>query len=651
MKERFSLLLLAVLALSACNEQKDDSANTGTDNSYNGRSYSVIGQLRPKADPNVIQKIHDEEEAARRAQQEQAMREAQQAQAQNQQEPLPGVNNSSFAGNLPSVTDTISGSTSQKAAELQAAAQAQLMQQQQNQSWAMPVQSAPPPPAAASYGINYTQPSAGFVPPPPAVSLSTSAVPMPPPGYNPYGMPPPGYNPYGMPQEQVAAVPAGRSAGGLFGTANTGARAAKNEDEDEKPKKKDKPIQIITPTGMEAHSPYKQRDELRILWKGALAASLSSINSDSKFADDIAKIVISLPPEASKGSLSVGQRQVDQIFKNTNSVDRKIVANLKKVQLDLVQAYYRYLYAYNKFFLTQQQVQARKQELDCAESQVEKQRATVDLAQAQQDAESSKEDMRASQTDLAAVAGANPARAVIKMVSGVSPSLDSLQVADASSAQAESGGEGGGIGGIFNVFGFGKKKDDKAANSDEQQQIASADKKDKEKKEKEKEKDKDKDKDKDRDKDKKDKKDKKGKADKDDKGDKEKTVAAKPAKQESSPKAPAKAVSEAAEPASSAQGSVTFELKNVRTTPRKSILSVVVKNGGGDNFSFDADSISVAEGNSKLAEAAVSAEFDSTIVQPSQEVSGTITIFGRPWNDKITVSLSSSGKKPIILHR
>jgi len=56
----------------------------------------------------------------------------------------------------------------------------------------------------------------------------------------------------------------------------------------------------------------------------------------------------------------------------------------------------------------------------------------------------------------------------------------------------------------------------------------------------------------------------------------------------------------------------------------------VVKNTGGDNFSFDADAISVAEGNNKLADASVNAEFDSTIVQPSQEVTGTITIFGRP---------------------
>jgi len=50
------------------------------------------------------------------------------------------------------------------------------------------------------------------------------------------------------------------------------------------------------------------------------------------------------------------------------------------------------------------------------------------------------------------------------------------------------------------------------------------------------------------------------------------------------------------------------------------------------------------ENNQKLAEAAMRADFDTTLVQPNQEVKGTITIFGRPWNDKMTVSLSEGGK-------
>ncbi|MBX9688736.1 MAG: TolC family protein, partial [Candidatus Obscuribacterales bacterium] len=323
---------------------------------------------------------------------------------------------------------------------------------------------------------------------------------------------------------------------------------------------------------------------------------------------------------SSKGSLSIGARQADLIFKGTNLLDRKILASVKKVQTDLLQSYYRYLYAYNKFYLTQQQVQARKQELDAAESQAEKQRATVDLAQSQQEADGSKEDMRASQSDLASVVGAQAARTVIKNVSGVSPSMESLAVADNSPAQADGSGDGG-FGGFLKGLGFGggksKQKDD--APEAEAPQLASESKA----------------------KDKKDKEKKKGKSDN------KAQIASRPADST----APLKAEPPESTPAPSlSSGPVSFELKDVKTTPRKSVLRVTVRNTGGDNFSFDADSISVAEGNSKLADASFRAEFDSTIVQPSQEVTGTITIFGRPWNDKLTVSLSD-GSKPILLHR
>ena len=39
-----------------------------------------------------------------------------------------------------------------------------------------------------------------------------------------------------------------------------------------------------------------------------------------------------------------------------------------------------------------------------------------------------------------------------------------------------------------------------------------------------------------------------------------------------------------------------------------------------------------------------------TIVQPKQEVTGTVTIFGLPWNDRLSVSLSDGGRT-ILLHR
>jgi len=160
---------------------------------------------------------------------------------------------------------------------------------------------------------------------------------------------------------------------------------------------------------------------------------------------------------------------------------------VKKTQTDLVQAYYRYLYSYNKYFLSQQQVQARKQELDCADSQAEKQRATVDLANTQQEADGSRDDMRSAQADLASVAGASAARTVIKNVSGVTPSLE--QIAADSQPQAKDKGGEGGSGGLFKVFGFGKgksKDDDQSA--DDAPKVA-AENRGKEKKEKEKDKD------------------------------------------------------------------------------------------------------------------------------------------------------------------
>ncbi len=89
---------------------------------------------------------------------------------------------------------------------------------------------------------------------------------------------------------------------------------------------------------------------------------------------------------------------------------------------------------------------------------------------------------------------------------------------------------------------------------------------------------------------------------------------------------------------------VSVELKGVNITARKSTLSVVIKNSGQGDFSFNADDFSVAENNRKLSDAAMRADFDTTLVQPNQEVKGTITIFGRPWSDRLTVSLSDGSR-------
>jgi hypothetical protein len=618
-KERLGLVILTALSLSACNEQNGNVNNVNTTMQQSGRSFSVIGHLRPKADPSVIQQIHQEEADAERERREEAERQARSAEQQSG-----GGDNGVYGRNLPSVNTGPIASTSDgsfygsSSGSSSAGMPSGSLPEPSNQSWASPVPSAPPPPPAASYGINYSTPSPGFVPPPPAVSLSASGQ-----LYGGYGGPPPDYaNPYANPymqQQQQPAAPQ-RSKGSLFGGGERTASSDEGEDDSSK-KKKEKNFQVITPTGMEPRSPFKQRDDLKALWKGALASSLSGFSKEEKFAAGLTKVEVALPTESSRGSLSVGQRQIDNLFKNA-TVDRKIIAPIKKAQGELVQSYYRYLYAYNKFYLTQQQVAARKQELELAESQAEKQRATVDLAQSQQEAEASKEDMRSSQSDLASIVGAPTARTVIAKVSGVSPTLESLASAEQSSSDAQQGGDGGlggFVGSIGNAFGFGKKS--KA--EPEEAQVATEDK-GKERKEKEK-------------------KEKKGK------GAQAIAVASK-SQQDSEPSSKADAVEKAAPAQASPSGPVSFELKDVKTTPHKTMLRVVVKNVGGDNFSFDADSVSVAEGNTRLTEAAVRAEFDSTMVQPNQEVTGTITIYGRPWNDKLTVSLLD-GAKPILMHR
>lgn len=597
MKRRFGLILIASLFLSACNEQNDSrSAYQAA-----GHSFSVIGALRPKADPEVMRKIQQEELAAERARQAEIERQnaaAQSAGDNPMDRDLPGVGMSPLAG-----TSGNSGGQSASSGS----------QGQGSNSWAPPANN-----STANYAMSYNAPSAGFVPPPPAVTLSTAAQALPfgaPPQPDPYSNPyayNPYMNPYAQPQQSVPSPPpisSQRSSGSLFGS---GARAeADSEDGDSRHASSKKSVTVITPTGMELRSPYKQRDDLRLLWKGVIASALGQYGGGAK--EDLLKVDVNLPGEASKGSLSLSQRQTDHLF-NNSPLDKKLVSPTKKAQSELTQAYYRYLYAYNKFFLGQQYIAARKQEMELADSQSEKQRAAADMAQAQNDAEASKEDMRSAQNDLASIAGVQPARTVIGRVCGVAPSMDSFAGADTADNQVDQAGKavGGFLSSVGSAFGLGKPKAKEVQAS--APQIAKA----------------------------KDGKDKKGKTDP--------PAAREPEDNASAASAEPPATISILPSSSMRKKAVSFELKDVKTTPRKSILKVAIRNNGEDNFSFDVDHVSVVEGNSKLAEAAVSAEFDSTVLEPNQEIMGTITIFGRPWNDKLTVSLSEGGKA-IVMHR
>jgi hypothetical protein len=500
----------------------------------------------------------------------------------------------------------------------------------------------PPPPAGALSG--------GMVPPPPAITLSTQAQTMAfaagmptDGGVNPYANP--YLNPYGIPYptppSALPGAPAARPAGSPFSTGNGGGGRQRDEDDDAPKAKKAANFVPITPSGMESRSSYKQRDDLKVLWKGVLGncADIKTICRDDKIAQDLNKIDVALPSgEATKGSISISQRMVDGIFKTNNVADKRILPSVKKAEMDMVQAYYRYLYSYNKFALAQQTVLARKQEAETADSASEAQRAAADLSQAQTEADSTKEDMHSAQSELASLTGAAAARTIIGRVSGITPSLESItQSIDAASEDSQGSSRTNPIGGLFHHKGKPSKsvetakaeKTDKSekgeASEDAEEKptkVAKADTKSETKKEK------------------------KGKKDKA-KGDIKKDGDLSPAPEA----AASKPDSDGGSPSSAkGSGDISFQLKGVSVTPRKSILAVTIHNSGSNNFSFSPDVISISDGSHKLSEAAVRADFDQTLVQPNGEVNGTITIFGRPWNERLAVSLPD-GSKNIPMRR
>ncbi len=498
----------------------------------------------------------------------------------------------------------------------------------------------PPPPAGALGG--------SLVPPPPAVTLSTQAqTAYAAPAENPYGNP--YFNPYGVPypttiiQQMAPPAASERPPGSPFAS---GGRGSKSDDGDdvEKQKKTAAPFLPITPSGMEPRSVYKQRDDLKVLWKGLLASSkdVTAIVTDAKIADQLNKIDVALPAEATKGSFGVPQRTVEGIFK-ANNVDKRILPTVHKLETDLVQAYYRYLYCYNKFALAQQTILARKQEAEVAGSPSESQRAAADLAAAQTEAESSKDDMHSAQAELAALTGASAARTVIGRISGVTPTLESLTANDQSDAQGKSGKAGHSkvIASVESLFHLRRDKagekpaekeatapkveesaakgDSKGSQSKSDTKVAKAEPKTDKKKQSE------------------NKEDNNAKA----KGGADLSPAPNTvAKTEPSPQAPEKSHTSGA----TNNSDITFQLKGISVTPRKSTLTVSIHNLGTNSFSFSPDVISISDGNHKLSDATVRADFDQTQVQPNQEVKGTITIFGRPWNDRLAVVLTDGGK-------
>jgi hypothetical protein len=612
------LLFLLLSTLTGCSQKPGSNMAE----SIPGGTGGILGSLRPKADPGLVERIKAER-AALAAQQNAAQNNATQVDGMGRV--LPKVSMEPIAP----PAEEVSHSQSMVSPVEQNDAVWSNLNDPANISQASSTQ-------AAVYGGNYGAPSVptppagslagGLVPPPPAVTLSTQAQTVAygaaDPNAAPYGM---AYMPYGYPYPQqwypgqpvapTAAQEMQRPAGSPFGT---GGKFSDNKNEDAQSEKSKKAASFvpITPTGMDSRSAYKQRDDVKVLWKGT--ASTSEVqrwaNDDDKIANALSRIDVGLPSEATKGSFSVSPRQVDSFFKPL-PLDKRIAPAIKKLQNDLVQSYYRYLYAYNKFALAQQTVTARKQQVEVAASASEQQRAAADLSQAQNEAESAKDDMRSAQYELASVAGAGAARTIIGRVSGVSPSLESLAQAENSSASAAK--DKGMLASFGSLFHIGKKgaTDAKAAvatkiSAPEPAKVAHTEVK----------------------------KSKKSKEQKQESGadlsPQPKTVAVNEKETSSEPK----------EASHKSNDGITFALKNVNISNRKSTLTVAIRNAGTNSFSFSPDVVSVSENNRKLSEAAMRADFDATLVEPNQEVKGTITIFGRPWNDKLAVYLSDGGK-------
>jgi hypothetical protein len=650
-----SIVFIAI-ALGGCSNALSEQSG-GSISSTTAATGGALASLRPKASPELVAKI---------VAQEQALAGGQSAIGQTKS-PFTGLNGLGTR-TLPKVSiDPIAP----PAEEVEpAGAMVSPVGPNQDSVAAANDMTAQNSTLAVSYQSNYNAvpapPPGGLsgtlIPPPPAVTLSTQAQAVSPSSdpNNPY------LNPYaffqymnanGMafPGQQQPAPEARPS--GLFG--NGGKSSARDSDDSRSSgKSKGENFVPITPTGMEPRSAYKQRDDLKILWKGLLSSNnVSAI--DPKTITQLSKLAVGLPSETTRGNFSITQRQVNAIFKpDIAGVDRRAMPEIHKRQADLVQAYSRYLYTYNKFALAQQSVSARKQEVEVADSASEKQRAAADLAQAQTELDNAKDDMHSAQIELAQTSSPSAARAVVSKVSGVAPGLESLVAADQDSqSNSHKTMIGGLVGSFESVFPFkhGKsqtkatnkqsdsednsevaaqdvsakdaavKKGAKAKKSDEKVKVADDNTKKKNHKNSELAK-------------------KQLTSDKAvSEAEKEQDLSPAPSDKELASAAPADPTPFPKNAATSSSSPVSFTLKGVNVSARKSILTVAIKNTGSDAFNFSPDVISVSDGNHKLPDAAMRADFDSTFIQPDQEVKGTITIFGRPWSDRLAVALSDGG--------
>ena len=415
------IFALLALSLSACANSSSD--NKQADAQFNS-GHTSLRSMRPKADPLLVARI-TEEERLQAEKQAQAAIYAETAGAQSSQSALgrnlPKVSTDPFSAFTNSLIAPPAESVSANGEVLSSNNPTSSGKSAHSSSLATyesAYSSVPPPPPGAL--------GAGLVPPPPAVTLSTQAQ-----AYagaiadsaaafynNPY------FNPFGVPAPQQAAASPTQRPAGLFGAGN---HQQNDPNAEYTPQRHKADFVPITPRGMDARSPYKQRDDLRALWKGALKGSvnLSDLADNPRLIEQMGHQDIGLPAESTKGGFNVSPRQIEAIFK-ASVIDKRAFPQIRKLQTELVQSYYRYLSAYNKYALIEQTVAARKQEIELSDSDSEKQRAAADLAQSQNDLDAGKEDLHSAEIELAAAGSAASARSVISRVAGIAPSVESL---------------------------------------------------------------------------------------------------------------------------------------------------------------------------------------------------------------------------------
>ena len=270
-----SFISLSLIAIGGCAQGSADSASSGGAGEAHG---SVLSKLRPKANPNIVKAVTEEENRRleeQMAQAQQAMNAQQADQGGNlfsrtlggigsmlprvSTEPISAPPAENIASNTPTLNPFANSAQDAASTSNSAMVDTSAITPAEDISPVTDIPAEAGGNQVATYSLHYNPAgmagggmpnpmgmSPGVVPPPPAVTLSTDArvgYPPPPPNampYNPYGYPsyPPPYNPYyGSPYPPQQQPPAQaepeepKRPKGLFGS-GSGRPSVMDQDEE-----------------------------------------------------------------------------------------------------------------------------------------------------------------------------------------------------------------------------------------------------------------------------------------------------------------------------------------------------------------------------------------------------------------------------------